>query len=76
MIINVPAYNVSILSQSVGKDNAGGLGYGASWLARATSNGRGPWWNAGSPQMHAAITNERLSEWGLKSLRQMQREVL
>lgn len=42
---------------------------------RATSNGRGPWWNAGSPQMHAAITNERLSEWGLESLQKMQREL-
>jgi RNA-directed DNA polymerase len=35
---------------------------------RATSNGRGPWWNAGAPAMHAAITNERLFEWGLDSL--------
>ena len=43
---------------------------------RATSNGRGPWWNAGSAQMHAAITNQRLSEWGLKSLQQMQRELI
>ena len=42
---------------------------------RATSNGRGPWWNAGSPQMHAAITNQRLLEWGLTSLQQMQREL-
>jgi RNA-directed DNA polymerase len=42
---------------------------------RATSNGRGPWWNAGSPQVNAAITNKRLSEWGLKSLRRMQDEL-
>lgn len=42
---------------------------------RATSNGRGPWWNAGSPQMHAAINNQRLLEWGLLSLQQMQREL-
>jgi RNA-directed DNA polymerase len=40
---------------------------------RATSNGRGPWWNAGAPHMHAAITNERLLEWGLQSLLGMQR---
>jgi RNA-directed DNA polymerase len=40
---------------------------------RATSNGRGPWWNAGAPHMHAAITNERLFEWGLQSLLGMQR---
>jgi RNA-directed DNA polymerase len=42
---------------------------------RATSNGRGAWWNAGSPQMHAAVTNERLAKWGLKSLSQMQRDL-
>lgn len=42
---------------------------------RATSNGRGAWWNAGSPEMHAAVTNERLANWGLKSLSQMQREL-
>ena len=42
---------------------------------RATSNGRGPWWNAGAPHMHAAITNERLFEWGLLSLLRMQREL-
>lgn len=35
---------------------------------RASSNGRGAWWNAASPQMHAAITNERLFDWGLLSL--------
>ena len=40
---------------------------------RATSNGRGPWWNAGALHMHAAITNERLFEWGLQSLLGMQR---
>lgn len=40
---------------------------------RATSNGRGPWWNAGAPHMHAAVTNERLFEWGLQSLLGMQR---
>lgn len=42
---------------------------------RATSNGRGPWWNAAAPHMHAAITNARLSEWGLLSLVKMQREL-
>jgi RNA-directed DNA polymerase len=42
---------------------------------RATSNGRGAWWNAGSPEMHAAVTTERLANWGLKSLIQMQREL-
>ena len=42
---------------------------------RATSNGRGPWWNAGAPAMHAAITNQRLAEWGLLSLLEMQRRV-
>jgi RNA-directed DNA polymerase len=42
---------------------------------RATSNGRGPWWNAGAPHMHAAITNERLFGWGLLSLLRMQREL-
>ena len=42
---------------------------------RATSNGRGPWWNAGAPHMHAAITNRRLSDWGLLSLLQMQRKL-
>jgi RNA-directed DNA polymerase len=35
---------------------------------RATSNGRGPWWNAGAPAMHAAVTNTRLFQWGLESL--------
>ena len=42
---------------------------------RATSNGRGAWWNAASPQMHAAVTNERLASLGLKSLCQMQRDL-
>lgn len=42
---------------------------------RATSNGRGPWWNAGAPSMHAAITNERLAQWGLLSLLGMQQQV-
>ena len=42
---------------------------------RATSNGRGPWWNAGAPHMHAAITNRRLSDWGLLRLLQMQRKL-
>jgi RNA-directed DNA polymerase len=40
---------------------------------RAASNGRGPWWNAGAPHMHAAITNERLFDWGLLSLLGMYR---
>jgi RNA-directed DNA polymerase len=40
---------------------------------RATSNGRGPWWNAGAPHMHAAVTNERLFDWGLQSLLGMHR---
>jgi RNA-directed DNA polymerase len=40
---------------------------------RATSNGRGPWWNAGAPHMHAAITNKRLADWGLLSLLTMLR---
>lgn len=40
---------------------------------RATSNGRGPWWNAGASHMHGAITNARLSKWGLLSLVEMQR---
>ena len=43
---------------------------------RATSNGRGPWWNAAAPHMHAAITNERLATWGLLSLLEMQRKVI
>jgi RNA-directed DNA polymerase len=43
---------------------------------RATSNGRGPWWNAGAAHMHAAITNGRLSQWGLQSLVGMQRRMI
>ena len=35
---------------------------------RAASTRYGPWWNAGARHMHAAITNERLLEWGLSSL--------
>ena len=42
---------------------------------RATTNGRGPWWNAGAPHMHAAITNERLFDWGLLSLLGMYRRL-
>ena len=43
---------------------------------RATSNGRGPWWNAGAPHMHAAVTTKRLADWGLLSLLEMQRKVI
>ncbi len=43
---------------------------------RATSNGHGPWWNAGASHMHAAITIKRLSSWGLLSLRQMRRTLI
>ena len=42
---------------------------------RATSNGRGPWWNAAAPHMHAAIHNKRLASWGLLSLLGMWREL-
>jgi RNA-directed DNA polymerase len=42
---------------------------------RATSNGRGPWWNACAPHMHAAITNATLFEWGLLSLLKMYEEL-
>jgi hypothetical protein len=34
VIINLSRYNVSILLQPAGKDNAGGLGHEATWLAR------------------------------------------
>ena len=44
-------------------------------VKQATSNGRGPWWNACASHMHAAITNERLFEWGLQSLLEMQRRL-
>lgn len=44
-------------------------------VKQATSNGRGPWWNARASHMHAAITNERLFEWGLQSLLEMQRRL-
>lgn len=44
-------------------------------VKQATSNGRGPWWNACASHMHAAITNERLFEWGLLSLLEMQRRL-
>ena len=40
---------------------------------RASSSGRGPWWNAGASHMHAAITNKRLVNWGLLSLLTMLR---
>ena len=42
---------------------------------RATSGGRGAWWNASASHMHAAITNGRLSDWGLLSLLNMMREL-
>jgi RNA-directed DNA polymerase len=45
-----------------------GFGIWPEKAKRATSNGRGPWWNAGAPAMHAAVTNERLFQWGLESL--------
>jgi RNA-directed DNA polymerase len=43
---------------------------------RATSNGRGPWWNAGAPHMHAAVPTKRLVDWGLLSLLEKQRKVI
>ena len=43
---------------------------------RATSSGRGAWWHAGSSHMHAAITNQRLSDWGLLSLLEMRRRLI
>jgi RNA-directed DNA polymerase len=47
------------------------LGMWPEKAKRATSNGRGPWWNAGAPHMHAAVTNQRFASWGLLSLLEM-----
>ena len=52
-----------------------GFGIEPERAKRATSGGRGAWWNAASSHMHAAITNGRLSDWGLLSLLTMMREL-
>ena len=44
------------------------------WNAwKSSVNGRGAWWNAGAPHMCRAISNRRLSKWGLLSLLQRHR---
>lgn len=36
--------------------------------AQSTSNGRGPWWNAGAPHMNQAVTTQELRRFGYVSL--------
>lgn len=43
-----------------------GLDRVRAWIS--VSNGRGPWWNAGSSHMNQAVTNHWLQEQGLVSL--------
>jgi len=50
-----------------------GFGLSTKAAMQGAYNRRGPWSNAAAPAMHAAISNERLSKWGLKSLLEMQR---
>lgn len=44
------------------------LGLNAERARRATATCRKAWWNAGASHMHGAVTNRKLSEWGLLSL--------
>ncbi len=44
------------------------LGVRAERAKKATANGRGAWWNAGASHMHAAVTNDQLAKWGLRTL--------
>lgn len=44
------------------------FGVKAERAKKATATGRGDWWNAGASHMHAAVTNDRLAQWGLRTL--------
>lgn len=44
------------------------LGLNADRARKATATGRKAWWNAGASHMHGAVTNRKLSEWGLLGL--------
>ena len=43
-----------------------GLSEYRAW--KSSVNGRGPWWNAGSSHMNAAMTNACFDRWGLVSV--------
>ena len=43
-----------------------GLSEYRAW--KSSVNGRGPWWNAGSSHMNAAMTKARFDRWGLVSV--------
>ena len=49
------------------------LGLSAEAANKGAYSRRGPWRNAATPAMHEAVTNERLAQWGLISLFEMQR---
>ena len=51
------------------------LGLDPARARKATAGGRGPWWNAGSSHMHAAVTNRLLAHWGLLYLSLMLRNL-
>jgi len=50
------------------------LGVKVERAKKAAAGGRGPWYNAGSSHMHAAVPNRLLSHWGLLSLLQKHRQ--
>ena len=52
------------------------FGLSAEAASKGAYSCRGPWCNAATPAMHEAITNERLSQWGLRNLLEMQRELI